>query len=95
MEAPLLMVVEVPAAVEEEGGRPCSLVEVLLGGPQRAQQGGLGKENLSWMTVAPAPCAPASAAAAPSSALLSELPSHLKSVHSGLGAGQLDLHPER
>lgn len=46
VEAPLLMVVEVPAVVEEEGGRPCSLVEVLLGGPQRAQQGGLGKENL-------------------------------------------------
>lgn len=43
---PLLKVVEVPAVVEEEEGHPCSLGEVLLVGPQRAQQGGLGKENL-------------------------------------------------
>lgn len=32
--------------VAEEEDRPCSLVEVLLAGPRRAQQGGLGKENL-------------------------------------------------
>lgn len=42
---PLPKVVEVPAVVEEEEDHPCSLGEV-LGGPQRAQQGGLGKENL-------------------------------------------------
>lgn len=43
---PLLKVVEDPAVVEVEEDHPCSLEEVLLGGPQRAQQGGLGKENL-------------------------------------------------
>ena len=44
--ARLLKVVAVPGVVEAEEDRPCSLEEVLLGGPQRAQQGGLGKENL-------------------------------------------------
>lgn len=43
---PLLKVEEVPAVVEGEEDHPCSLEEVLLGGPRREQQGVLGKENL-------------------------------------------------
>lgn len=43
---PLLKVAAVPAVVEVEEGHPYSLVEVLLVGPQKAQQGGIGKENL-------------------------------------------------
>lgn len=42
----LLKVAEVLAVVEGEEDPPCSLGEVLQGGPLRAQQGGLGKENL-------------------------------------------------
>lgn len=44
--APLLTVAAGLAVAEEEVGRPCSPVEVLLVGQRRAQQDGLGKENL-------------------------------------------------
>lgn len=45
-EGPLLMAAGGPVAVEEGEGRPCLQVEVLQVGLRRAQQGGLGKENL-------------------------------------------------
>lgn len=43
---PPLKVVAALVGVEVEGGRRCALAEELLVGPPKAQQGGLGKENL-------------------------------------------------